>query len=341
MMMTRVLAFAARAAALGGLLPVLDRADRWRPNLLRVLTYHRVARRADWPAVPSALISATPETFEQQLTWLADRYHVVSLQEVLHAQRTRAALPPRSVLITFDDGYRDFAELAWPILKRHRLPVTMFVPTGFPDQPERRFWWDRLHEAVQRATQAQVDTPLGRLALTSATQRRPVLARLTRFVRCNAHDHAMAWIDRICTQLGSPWPDHGVLTWSELRRLSSEGVTLAAHTRTHPLLNRVSPARARAEVIESVEDLEREVGPVPPVFAYPGGAFNEEVVTMLRREGFSLAFTTGQGINDMRIADPLRLRRINVGHNTTRELLWTRLLSWSLHFNRWRPLPDC
>ena len=49
----------------------------------------------------------------------------------------------------------------------------------------------------------------------------------------------------------------------------------------------------------TVEDLEREVGPVPPVFAYPGGAFNEEVVTMLRREGVRLAFTTGHGINGL------------------------------------------
>lgn len=341
MILKRTLACAARAAALGGLLPALDRADRWRPNLLRVLTYHRVARRADWPAVPSAVISATPETFEQQMRWLAERYHVVSLQEVIEAQPTRAALPPRSVLVTFDDGYRDFAELAWPILKRYRLPVTLFVPTGFPDQPDRSFWWDRLHEAVHRATQDQVDTPFGRLALASAAQRRPVLARLTGFVKGNAHARAMAWVDRIWTQLGRPWPDHGVLSWSELRRLSSEGVTLAAHTQTHPLLNRIPAAGARAEVVESVEDLEREVGPVPPVFAYPGGAFNDEVVGMLRREGFRLAFTTGQGINHMRTADPLRLRRINVGHNTTPEILRTRLLSWSLYFNRWRPLPDC
>jgi len=70
---------------------------------------------------------------------LAGNYHVVSVPELLDAVYENSPLPPKSVMITFDDTYRDFAEFAWPVLKQHKLPVTLFVPTAFPDQPDRSF----------------------------------------------------------------------------------------------------------------------------------------------------------------------------------------------------------
>jgi peptidoglycan/xylan/chitin deacetylase (PgdA/CDA1 family) len=103
-------------------------------------------------------------------------------------------------------------------------------------------------------------------------------------------------------------------------------------------MNRVSLEEVRAEAVGSLRDLEREIGPVPPIFAYPSGGFNDAVVRVLKREGFALAFTTVRGINDLGAADRLRMRRINIGRRTTLAVLRARLLPWSLYLNRWRPL---
>src|ERR671914_537157 len=90
---------------------------------------------------------------------------------ILPAREGRADLPPRAVLLTFDDAYDDFAEVAWPLLRHHGLPATLFVPTAYPDVPGRAFWWDRLHQAVAGARASSVATPVGRLPLSSAAER--------------------------------------------------------------------------------------------------------------------------------------------------------------------------
>jgi peptidoglycan/xylan/chitin deacetylase (PgdA/CDA1 family) len=119
-----------------------------------------------------------------------------------------------------------------------------------------------------------------------------------------------------------------VLSWPELGRLHFEGVVLAPHSRTHPLLDRVPLETAREEIVGSLEDLAREIGSVPRVFAYPAGGENAEVARVLGEEGFELGFTTERGRNDLREADWLRLRRINVGRASTLALLRAQLLPW-------------
>ena len=81
-----------------------------------------------------------------------------------------------------------------------------------------------------------------------------------------------------------------------------------------------------------------EIGSALPIFAYPSGGLSDEVVRQLAREGFALAFATLPGINDLRKADPLQLRRINVGTRTNLTVLRARLLPWTLYLNRWQPL---
>src|SRR3954452_21146204 len=99
-----------------------------RHNRLAVLMYHRIG---DPATAPPGLVSATPATFRRQMRWLADSGRAVSLADVLAARAGTSSLPPRAVLVTFDDGYADFAEHAWPVLRSFGIPVTLFVPTAF------------------------------------------------------------------------------------------------------------------------------------------------------------------------------------------------------------------
>ncbi len=331
---------ALRLAAGCGMLGLLERADRERRDLLRVLTYHRVGEAAQDPTLYSGLVSATPAVFEGQMRYLAAQYTVLSLPEVLECRRSGRELPPGAVLITFDDGYADMAEHAWPILRRRGLPAVLFVPTAFPDHPERAFWWDRLHAAIECARRAPpLETPIGSLPLVTARQRRRAFRRLKQLVKSLPHARAMALVDAWCRELGAPSSRNPVLGWEALRQLSREGLAICAHTRSHPLLDRISADEAHAEVAGSLADLRRELGEALPSFAYPDGHVAPGAVRALEAEGVELAFTTSWGVNRMKGAHPLLLRRVPVGPRVDMAALRVQLLGSCAALNRLSPLP--
>lgn len=306
--------------------------------MLRVLTYHRVANHDDSIGLHPGMISATPQQFARQLQFLAKNYQVVSMAEVVNAVASRAPLPQRAVLITFDDAYSDFGEIAWPLLNRHRLPVTLFVPTAYPDHPERAFWWDRLYRAITNPAQAELQVhALGTLPLSNSVQRSQSLRRLQTFLKTIAHAQAMSLIDEICAALNpKPLTAKTVLGWDELRQLARQGVTLGAHTRTHPIMTKLSPEQVREEVLSSRRDLQREIGEVLPTFCYPSGEHDDTVVQILKEEAFVLGFTTLRGQNDLRYADLLRLRRTNITPRTTLPIFYFRLVRWISYVDAWR-----
>ena len=306
--------------------------------MLRILTYHRVARAEDTPDLNPRMISATPNVFAQQMRMLAHKYRVVSMEEVLHALSEKKKLPARAVLLTVDDAYCDFGEIAWPILRREKLPATLFVPTGYPDHPERAFWWDRLHRAFCASTQKRVElAPVGWLDLHSPQALHESLKRAQNYVKTLPHNAALQFVGEVCARLdGQVAPRKSVLSWNELRELQREGVTMGAHTVTHPIMTQLATEQVRVEITESQRELQRELGKTLPIFCYPSGGHDDAVVALLREEGFQLAFTTLDGQNDLRRVDPLRLRRTNITRRTSPALLRVRLMRWATYVDAWR-----
>ncbi|HEX6885087.1 MAG TPA: polysaccharide deacetylase family protein [Planctomycetota bacterium] len=276
----------------------LEALERPAPRILRVLTYHRV------PA---------PEPFAQHLQHLLEHASLVSPAEVLAALDGEADLPGRNVLVTFDDAYRDFATVAWPLLRRAGCSATLFVPTSYPDQPRVAFWWERIAAAFRETPRrAPLAWPGGRLDLSTSAARARSHACVKAWLKDLPHRDTLAATDELCAGLHVAPVRHDVLGWDELRGLAREGVSLGAHSRTHPRLDRIAPIEAVLEALGSLHDLEREVPGLAPLFAYPDGRHDDRLVECLRRQGVRLAFTTRRGANDLTRCDPLRLRRIAV-----------------------------
>jgi peptidoglycan/xylan/chitin deacetylase (PgdA/CDA1 family) len=316
---------AARTRAFGAAVSVLERRNPDRA-LLHVLTYHRVDEASGRPDLYPGLIGATPAEFAEQMSFLARRYSVIGADELLAARDGTAPLPERALLVTFDDAYADFGEHAWPVLSRLRLPAILFVPTAFPDDPTRAFWWDRVYHAVTATGSPVVDTPAGRISLRRPEDRVLAFRRLRDHLKSLPPVDCETAVDELCATLAVAPARGAVLGWNALRQLAADGVTLAPHTRTHPLLDRVAPDVARQEIAGSIADLEREVGPSSPIFAYPSGRSSEAAAALLPELGIRVAFTTGRGSNDLARADWLRLRRINVGPRSSLGLLRAQLL---------------
>jgi len=328
-MIKQLMPIVANSAAFEKFVVLLEHSAGERANLLRVLTYHRVDEPHAHPWLDPGLISASPQAFEVQMKYLAAMYQPVSASDVVKAFDGQNALPPRAVLVTFDDAYSDFEKHAWSILKQYQIPATLFVPTAFPDHPERTFWWDRLFNAIHTTMVDELNTSMGRLPISTASQRNQAYKSIKNYLKTLPHDIAIADVDRVCSELGVAPHDNNVLSWVSLRKLVSEGLTLGAHTQNHPIMNCITPDELQKEVIGSLHDLQREIGLVPLTFAYPSGIYNKEAVKTVERAGFKLAFTTERGINEVGHADQLQLQRINVSPRTTLPVLRAQLLSWS------------
>jgi len=307
---------------------LLERLVPARDNVLAVLTYHRIAERSEVPAGPAGLISTTPEELEQQVALVARRYRPIGIDDLIRImQAPGARLPPRSVLITFDDAYPDFAEHAWPILDRHRVPATLFVPTSYPGSADAMFWWDRLHRVVTHDPDAHLILGTARLPLAS----RPEQDRAYGYLHGYLSNLAPSAMEPALLSLESQVPSlppkkRSTLTWDELRRLAAAGVTLAPHSRTHPRLDLLDPADLAAEVAGSLDELRSQVGSCSPAFAYPGGYVSPTVAGAVRDAGYALAFTTARGLNDVRSMDPSMVRRLNVGSRSSPALIRAQML---------------
>jgi peptidoglycan/xylan/chitin deacetylase (PgdA/CDA1 family) len=284
-------------------------------STLRVLGYHRVeeprVRRLD---LAPDLVSASPTVFAQHMRLLAERFCPVGADEVLAALQRRHTLPPRAVLVTFDDAYTDFLEVAWPILRAERIPATLFVPTAFVDRPELIFWWDAVWQIVSRTSAALIPRAAGRpLALRSWSDRLAASRILAEdFKRLPAAQRAHA-----CRQLAECLgvrvePTRAVLGWAALRQLQADGLAIAGHGRRHELLDQLGPGAIQREVAGCRDDLVRELGRCTALFAYPNGNVNGLAACSLQAAGFQAGFTVVHGHNVLERADPRLLRRDQV-----------------------------
>ncbi len=304
----------AKALAGCGLLSALEAVERG-TRRVRVLAYHRVDEVEAEPDLDPGLVSATPDDFRAQMEVVAAHYTALSLDQLVAAHREGSELPRRAVLLTFDDGYQDFAEQAWPILQQLGLPAVLFVPTRFPDVPGPGFWWDRLHAALNRTRENCVEVSgIGRLELTDVASRRRAHKVLRTHVKTLHHEQAMVWLDEVIVGLSDVPSLHRVLGWDALRKLAGEGLSVCSHGDRHALCTRLSAEELKDDLNVSRDRIQSELGESAPpnVIAYPASASDALVRAAARDAGYELAFGGLRGIDRLPFEDPFEVMRMPV-----------------------------
>lgn len=308
----------ANAFVKSGLLTAVERWEARQTNVLRVLAYHRIGYSdADPHAADPSLFSATPEQFAEQMRFLDEQYCVLSIDAVLSALNNEQTLPPRSVLVTFDDAYQDFGRYAWPVLRGLRMPAVLFVPTEYVSGQRRQFWWDELYCAIAQAECQTVSLAgAGNWSLRTKRDRQQAFGELKRLVQNSNHRAATALVEGLMEQLGVP-SDRGraCLTWQDIREMVADGLAVGAHTRSHPLLSRISLEEAQREIAGSQQDILRQVGKTWPIFAYPSGHpadLQTGLLHILMQDGFQMAVTMFEGHNVLGRTPPLLMKRVGM-----------------------------
>lgn len=281
-----------------------------------VLAYHRIGQLGSPSLLDPDLISATAEQLYEQMQFIARRYHPVSPDQVLASLEHNTRLPRDAVLVTVDDGYRDFRSSFFPIASEFGIRPILFVATAYPGN-ESGYWWDRLFRAVHWPRSPEISTPVGTVRVKTEEEKARANDRLRDHMRRVAFEQVLAETGALedGAAVEARNASSSVLEWDELRRLARDGVTIAAHTHNHPILTRVSLDRARWEIRQAQDRIRSEIGSALPIFAFPDGqphSFNEELFRLLGEEGFKLAFTTVEGCAHLGSDNLLGLPRVNV-----------------------------
>ncbi len=287
---------------------------------LTVLAYHRVVDPQEDSFVGFAgNVSATPAAFERQMSWTLERFNPVSIEQVV-AALGGASLPPRPLLVTFDDGYRDNLDNAHPVLRRLEIPATIFLATDHIGTGET-FWWDLAAWRFAVSGRRTADLPL--LGERTWSDPHRVTVAWIEAAKAVSDDEKLAALEALKEALGGGEPGDAfrsvLLDWGQVRSMADDGVSFGAHTRTHPILTRIPAERARREVADSVDRVRDETGEAPSGFAYPNGLrgdFDDVAKDAVRSAGVPLAFTLLAGPARRREVrrDPLAIRRVYVHH---------------------------
>jgi peptidoglycan/xylan/chitin deacetylase (PgdA/CDA1 family) len=262
---------------------------------LTVLIYHRVLAAPDplRPGEPTA-----PE-FEARMRWLKANFNVIPLVDAVAGLKA-GRLPARPLAITFDDGYRDNHDLAAPILAKLGLPATFFVATGFLDGGI--MFNDSVIESVRQARGDALDLSalgMGRHPLASVDDRRRAIAEILKAIKPRPTRERGELAARIAEAAGATLPRALMMSSGQVAALHGSGMTVGAHTATHPILARTDAATARAEIESGRQRLEAIIGAPVRLFAYPNGKpqadYTAEHVAMARELGFEGAVSTAWG----------------------------------------------
>jgi peptidoglycan/xylan/chitin deacetylase (PgdA/CDA1 family) len=286
---------------------------------VKVLAYHSIIRA---PFLERVLgIGMTPERFRRQARWLAENYEVLDIDAVVEIAEGRRPEPENAVAITFDDGYRDTAEQAWPILRELGLPATVFLSTAAV-AGECELWADALTWWLDRSScpRLRLELPpaagVGSLDLPLDRQgKRQAALVLRRILKRLPDAQRRELLQRIHQALesprGSPRSELPLMTPEDAARLAAEGMRVESHGHQHTILSRLDDEELRGDLDSSREAITRWTGRAPTHLAFPNGGpedFDQRVCSAARELGFHAAWTFIPGVV-RRGADPLRLPR--------------------------------
>lgn len=271
-----------------------------------IFTLHSVSPELPDAFDPNGILRVTPKFLEQAIAATREAgYDIVSLDEAARRIKEGAGGRPFACF-TFDDGYRDNRDYAYPIFKRLGLPFAIYVPTDYP-LGLGELWWLTLESAIAKADTVQInlDGRGHRFTTRSAAEKTYAFNKIYWSLRKLPEPELRANVRRIAADVGydaTRLCADEIMTWSEIRALAADPlVTIGAHTRRHLALAKLSAEEARAEVAESVAIVAAELGRPCQHFSYPYGdatSAGPRDFAIVAQLGLATAVTTRKGVID-------------------------------------------
>ena len=270
-----------------------------------ILTLHHVRPPRPDRFQPNRLLEVTPEFFERVIRRLRrSGADLVSLDE-MHRRMIEGDFSRRFVCVTFDDGYRDTFEFAYPVLKKYEVPFAIYVATSFADRVGE-MWWLALEAVIARndLISLRIDGRDRFFDCRTVAEKRNLFDQLYWWLRRLKTEDELRHVVRelaarhrvdvvkFCAEL--------CMTWQEIAQIAADPlVTIGAHTVNHVILAKVSETSARSELENSRAVIEAALGTRPEHFAYPVGdktSAGPREFRIAAELGYKTAVTTRPGV---------------------------------------------
>jgi len=295
-----------------------------RPMWLTALAYHRVCEDDANSPWDTNLISATPEQFRRQLQFIKRYFSPITSQDIVAWSKGQFSMPPNSLVITFDDGYRDNHDVALPLLQEAGVRADFFV-CPWHIENRRLFWWDRITFCLKRSAVSKIEMDYPeRLELDVGTVQNIEAARLTlvRMVKRRAEVGLGALLLELERASGAKLEERReaerlVLSWADVRALRQAGMGVGSHSYSHPVLALQDADVVRREMEQSKAVLEAQLGEQVTAIAYPVGSFTDGTKAMAHDAGYELGYSYCSGASFLRSADLLELKRVAIEKDMT------------------------
>ena len=297
-----------------------------------ILMYHSVQEYPSLQADSLGGIIHSERVFRQQMELLAKEFHPLSLDKLAILLRTEEKIPARSVVVTFDDGYRDNFETAAPILDQVGIAAAFYVTVECVEK-HRLPWPSRVRYALRTSPhKTWKDLDGAFWTLETEADRDLAFAKACEYCCKLAGAAQEGLVASIAIELDASCPpgsDQLMMDWNEVRKLAEGGHAVGSHTLSHPNLAQLPVAEARAELGRSRAYLEEQLKRPVKHFSYPCPAlsphWNEQTVQECQRAGYETAVVTDGGLA-RRHDNPFCLRRVRPS-KTLEGLRWN--LEWA------------
>ena len=279
---------------------------------VRVLMYHRFA-----PG-PGDNRRLGAESFERHLAYIAKFHKVWSVGEHLNYYLNGREAEGSPVVVTVDDGYADFYDVANPLLQKHSIPAMLYVVSDFVGG-KCWFWWDQLRYVLETTRfgdcNLQIDDRVYAHRLTTAAECEAAWDAIATDLSLLEPSRINAIVGRLADDLAvhipeTPPNEYRAVSWDQLSDMAKRNIDVGAHTRTHPALSRIEAQQIESEIAASREAIQNKLGDCSEVFCYPYGQatdYSEEAKTIVQQLGFSGAYVASEP--DGRDLGPFELQR--------------------------------
>jgi peptidoglycan/xylan/chitin deacetylase (PgdA/CDA1 family) len=300
------------------------RLDFSNKKRLVILTYHRVLPIAHSDiANEQPGMYVHPNTFSMHMKLLKDNYEVTDLSDWIHRSRNNENLPKLSFAITFDDGWKDNYEYAYPVLKELNIPATIFLVSDYIGS-QYSFWPNRLlyllnNKDFYSHINYSEYTWLKELDLKfniavqkpfSQAETNEIIERCKEMLDTDMINHIVEMEE--LTKQGKDASNANILNHKELQEMLESGlIHVGSHTCNHiRMIDKLDMIRMNDEIVHSKSKLEELLSEKIQLFCYPNGDYTDAAVNKVR-DNYIAAVTTEHGWNDTD-SDPFLLRRIGL-----------------------------
>jgi len=272
---------------------------------IRILAYHKI----DNNEFDDLNMSISVSDFEVQIKYLSKYYHVLSLLDYVRSIQNRKKIKKNTVVITFDDGYKDNYTNAFPIIKKYHVPITIFL-TVTPISTGQSLWYEVIVHMIKNSKIKELDLSdygMGHIILNSSSDKQAAIYQIVSNAKTMPENQRQNLIDCLRQKLiiednnnqNKDDIENLMLSWDEMREMKNHGVTFGSHTMNHPILTQIPLETAEMEIKKSKEIIEKELGEKISLFTYPNGGsedFNEDIIDIIRKSGFSCACSLIPGV---------------------------------------------